>query len=305
MNGFKEISFLESLSGIGKGTINKSYISYISQGYQVVDLKELLKGKYNESDLISAEKISENKYQEISSREDIKVITVCDKEYPEKLKILGNKKPLILYAKGDYSIINNNNIAIVGTREPGDWSKKVEKQLVGKIVELSERVIVSGLALGCDAIAHSSCIEAGGKTIAVLPSGIDNIFPKENIELSNQIVESGGLLLSEYYPTEEAANYTYVDRDAVIAALSDATFVMECLIKSGTMHTVNSASKFGRRIAAYYTDLHFKGNYEGNEHMIEKMAADKVMDTASLQAFLNKLSDNGDLTLFDFGLTDV
>ncbi len=98
-----------------------------------------------------------------------------------------------------------------------------------------------GLALGCDKIAHETAVNLGKKTIGVLPSGVNVITPAANKGLAERIIETGGCLISEYEPDAGVTKATYVERDAVIAALSDATVVIECGVRSGTMHTVDAA----------------------------------------------------------------
>ena len=304
-----ELLFLKELSGVGPARINKFYLPELSQG---MDFEELVKfaneneKKLSSDDIENAVKKAKNTYENLLDRNDICILTIMDKNYPSKLKSLGNKCPVILFYKGDLSIIEEKSIAMVGTREPSEWSSKVEKQLTGRIIELSDRVIVSGLALGCDTIAHKACIEFGGKTVAVLPCGINNISPEENKSLCDEIVATGGLLISEYFPDDAATQYTFVERDTLIAALSDATFVVECGVKSGTMHTADAAEKLGRRMAAYYTEITGKGNYVGNKHIIDNKGASKVVDTDSLKIFLDSITedeDSGDepiqLSIFD------
>lgn len=308
MEKLVELLFLRELSGVGPARINKFYLPELRLG---MDFEGLVKfaseneKKVSPGDIANAEEKAKSIYENISAKSDVNIVTIMDKNYPSKLKSLGNKCPVILFYKGDLSVIEEKSIAMVGTREPSEWSSKVEKQLTGKIIELSDRVIVSGLALGCDTIAHRACIESGGKTVAVLPCGINNISPIENKGLCDEIVENGGLLISEYFPNEAASQYTFVERDTLIAALSDATFVVECGIKSGTMHTADAAEKIGRRIAAYYTEIIGKGNYEGNKYIIDNKGASKVADTESLKIFLDlvKVDDNAaepvQLSFFD------
>ena len=202
-----------------------------------------------------------------------------------------NKRPLILYAKGNTDILNQPNIAIIGTRKPSQWSQAVEKRLVGKILELSNRVIVSGLALGCDKIGHEVTVENGGSTVAVLPSGVNIITPATHKLLAMDIINSNGCVLSEYEPDVVATKSSYVERDAIVAALSDGTFVIECDVNSGTMQTVEFARKFLRKLACYRCDDPGKGNYAGNKHMLQNMYATDVADTEDLQKFLYELDD--------------
>lgn len=298
MDKLVELLFLRELSGVGPARINKFYLPELRQG---MDFDELVKyaneneKKVSYDDIENAVIKAKRTYEKLLDRDDICILTVMDKNYPSKLKSLGNKCPVILFYKGDLSIIEEKSIAMVGTREPSEWSSKVEKQLTGRIIELSDRVIVSGLALGCDTIAHKACIEFGGKTVAVLPCGINNISPEENKTLCDEIVATGGLLISEYYPDDAATQYTFVERDTLIAAFSDATFVVECGVKSGTMHTADATEKLGRRMAAYYTEITGKGNYEGNKHIIDNKGASKVVDTDSLKIFLDSITEDGNI----------
>lgn len=295
MRKIEEILFLKELPGVGPARISKFYIPELNMGMEFDELVKFAsenEKKVNPEVLEYAIDKAKNNAKKLRAIEGINIITILDKDYPTKLKSLGNKCPVLLFYRGDLSILEDKSIAIVGTREPSEWSNKVERQLTNKIIELSDRVIVSGLALGCDTIAHKSCIESGGKTVAVLPCGINNISPDENKELSDEIVATGGLLISEYFPEETATQYTFVERDTLIAALSDATFVVECGVKSGTMHTVDAAEKLERRIAAYYTEVTDKGNYEGNKHAIDSKGASMVVDTDSLKIFLDSLNVN-------------
>lgn len=306
MDKLGALLFLKELSGVGPARINKFYLPELKQGMDLNELVDFV--QHNESKL-SPEAIStaydnaQRTMGHILSMDNVGIVTVADNDYPRKLKSLGNRCPVVLFYRGDLSIVEEDSIAIIGTREPSDWSQRVEAQLTNKIIELSDRVIISGLAIGCDTVAHRACIDAGGKTVAVLPCGINNISPEENKTLCDEIVSSGGLLISEYYPAAAATQYTFVERDTLIAAFSDATFVIECGIKSGTMHTVDAAEKLKRRVAAYFCEVAGKGHYEGNQHIIDNMGASKVFDTNSLKEFLESLkneeSEPIQLSLFD------
>ena len=175
---------------------------------------------------------------------------------------------------------------MVGTRKPSDHTAAVERNLVGKIIDLSSSTIVSGLAFGCDYIAHKAAVDKEGKTIAVLPSGVENVTPSQHKELAEQIVIGGGCLLSEYFLHAPATRGTFVERDGLIAALSETTVVPECGVKSGTMHTVDAAVKLKRKIACYLPEDLSKGCYEGNLHMIQKLGAIPLKNTEDLKLIL-------------------
>lgn len=287
-----ELLFLKNLKGFGNVTINKKYVPVletVSTLEECISLVEDNEAKITANDIKKARELAEKKYSEIIDDLNVDVITVFDDEYPEKLNDLKDKKPVILYVKGDKKALTDPNIAIVGTREPSQWSMKVEARLVQKIIDLSERTIVSGLALGCDKIAHEVTVEAKKKTVAVLPSGVNVITPTSHKKLAQTIIETGGCLVSEYEPNAKVTRSTYVERDAIIAALSDATMVIECGVKSGTMHTVNVAENINRKLACYYVEDITKGKYDGNRLMIKEKGAYKITDIDDLVAFLEKL----------------
>lgn len=293
MKKLLELLFLKNVKGIGCVAINKKYaplLESISTLDECIRLVEDNEEKVSAVDISIAREIAEKKYKDIIDDLNLNVITIFDVEYPGKLRDLQDKKPIILYAKGDITTLSQPNIAIVGTRKPSEWSMKVEGRLVRKILDLSGRVIVSGLALGCDKIAHETTVLAGKKTVAVLPSGVNVITPTFHKKLANSIIETGGCLLSEYEPNAKVARSTYVERDAVIAALSDATMVIECDVKSGTMHTVDAAEQMKRKLACYYINDVSKGKYGGNELMITDKGAVKITDTEELAFFLEQLS---------------
>lgn len=293
MNKLLELLFLKNIKGFGNVTINKKYVPLlesVSTLEECVRLVEDNEEKVSSVDISKAREIAEKKHKDAIDDLNLDVITIFDDEYPEKLRDLQDKKPVILYAKGDITALLQPNIAIVGTRKPSEWSVKVEGRLVKKILNLSERIIVSGLALGCDKIAHETTVLAGKRTVAVLPSGVNVITPAAHKKLANSIIETGGCLLSEYEPNAKAVKSTYVERDAVIAALSDATMVIECDVKSGTMHTVVAAEQMKRKLACYYIDDVSKGKYGGNELMIKDKGAVKITDTEELALFLEQLN---------------
>ena len=309
MNKYRELLFLKELNGVGTVRINKFYLPFLSGGSDLDALAAIAKEsekKVDDANIERALKVSEMLFESHSKAEGTRIVTALDEDYPSKLRSLGNNAPAVLYVKGDLSVAEKASLSVVGTRNPSGWSGDVEKQLIGKVIEFSDRVIISGLAAGCDTIAHRECIKQGGLTIAVLPCGFDHIFPSENTGLCDEIVESGGALISAYPPETEASQYTYVERDTLIAAISDAVFVMECGIKSGTMHTVDSGIGLERRIAAFSTLLKDKGNYEGNDFIINEKGGYAVSDNESLKAFLNDVGSvvieeqPVQMTLFDF-----
>lgn len=295
MNKLKEILFLKSVKGVGKAKIYKRYWHYLEKGIDIDELEKIVAGEENGliiRDILSARKKAEQLYAAIIDDLNINIITALDDEYPAKLKVMGDKRPLVLYIKGNAKALTNPNIAVVGTRHPSEWSQKVEERLVKKILELSDRVVVSGLALGCDKIAHEATVDEGKATIAVLPSGVNIVTPASHKNLAKSILATGGCLISEYEPNVKANRSYYVERDAIVAALSDVTFVVECDVKSGTMHTVDAASEYKRRLSCYYPPSMEMGGYAGNEFMVKTKKAIKVSDTEDLIKLFSLMEDD-------------
>lgn len=139
------------------------------------------------------------------------------------------------------------SVAIVGTRKPTAYGKEVTHRLA---YELAKRgvIIISGLALGVDGLAHRATLEAGGTTIAVLGNGLDSIYPAAHRTLAQQVVESGGAILSEYEPEVGARGYQFLERNRIVSGLADAIIITEAAARSGTLNTAGHALEQGRDI---------------------------------------------------------
>lgn len=153
----------------------------------------------------------------------------------------------MLYSRGEI-IHNNYCLAVVGSRDCSLESKKNLFKIIEKLPQ--NIIIISGLAIGVDTCAHLSAIKTNKKTVAVLPCGIETIYPKQNIKLSELILQKGGAIVSEYKGTMRPTKKSFILRNKVIADLSNAVLVVEAKIKSGTMTTVNFAIKQNKTIYA-------------------------------------------------------
>jgi DNA processing protein len=174
------------------------------------------------------------------------IISFEDKKYPKKLKEIKNP-PKNIYYQG-HIIWNQPCLAVIGSRNCSIESKYICLKIIKDLPQ--EFVIVSGLAKGIDTFAHASALKTGKSTIAVLPSGIEKIYPKENENLSNKIIEKGGLLISEYPSKTKPTKFSFIQRNRITAGLSFAVLVIEAQIKSGTMHTIRFAQEQGKTIYA-------------------------------------------------------
>lgn len=196
---------------------------------------------YNEFklDLYSNEEFLKGSKSKIYFKYDDNVLT----------NLIPNKiMPLFMYALGDTSLLTNEykKVAIVGTRTPSLESIETTKKITKKYIEQGY-VIVSGLAEGIDTVSHEAAIFYKGYTIAVLPSSLNNIYPKKNEQLAKEIVEQG-LLLTAIGPKENTYKSTFLERNQYVANISDLVIIIETNLKSGTMNTIRNASEANKKI---------------------------------------------------------
>lgn len=180
-----------------------------------------------------------------ASAHDISVLSFADADYPMRLRSLDDRPP-ILYVKGTLRS-SNRAVACVGTREPSRFGVEVTRRLAGFLAE-RQWSVVSGLALGVDALAHQAALDAKGHTIAVLANGLDAVYPKKNAALADAILAAGGALISEQPIGAPAVPRNLVQRDRLQSGLSAGVIVMQTDIVGGTMHTVRFALTQHRRL---------------------------------------------------------
>lgn len=196
----------------------------------------------------------------------LEMIEQSDPAYPEALRTLP-QSPLLLYLRGDTRILHADLLlSIVGTRKPSPYGKQVCADIARALTSLGA-VTVSGLALGIDSIAHRSTVEADGATIAVLGSGVDNasIAPRQHLSLAEDIIRSGGLVLSEYPPMIQALPRFFPERNRIIAALGQATIVVEAAERSGSLITARAALEQGRDVYAVPGSIYSEVSIGTNE----------------------------------------
>ncbi|MBP7775406.1 MAG: DNA-processing protein DprA [Candidatus Saccharimonas sp.] len=158
------------------------------------------------------------------------------------------KPPKCLYYTGTLPEEYRCVVAIVGTRRPTSYGKTVTEQIASAVASRGG-IVVSGMALGVDAIAHKSALDAGGNTVAVLPSGVDNPYPRTNHQLASRITANGALI-SEYENGHLPHPYDFLHRNRLVCGLADAVVVTEASLRSGTMSTVAHALEQGRPVYA-------------------------------------------------------
>lgn len=173
-------------------------------------------------------------------------INIEDNNYPEQLKNIKNP-PNTIYYEGNINLLKEPSVTIVGSRNMSEYGKKMASK-ISKDLTKNNMCIVSGMAIGVDTIAHRSCIEQGGKTIAVLGSGLNKIFPPENKELFKKIINTGGCVISEYSPDTIAQKRFFPERNRIVSGLSLGTVVVEATYRSGTSITAKYAFEQGKKV---------------------------------------------------------
>lgn len=209
------------------------------------------------------------KYLEYMGKTNIKIITIFDEEYPQKLNNIYDK-PIILFVKGNEKILNDKAVAIIGCRNASEYGKKVGHQLAYDVGNNNINII-SGLARGIDTNAHIGALKSKAKTIAVLGNGLDMIYPEENKNIAQQIIKDGGAIVSEYIIGVKPEKMNFPARNRIISGLSDAVIVVEAQQKSGTLITVDFAIEQGKEVFAVPGNLD-NINSSGTNELIKQGA---------------------------------
>lgn len=216
-------------------------------------------------------------------KDDIKIVTTLDADYPDRLRYIDDA-PMLLYCKGDLSLLNKDSISIVGTRMPSNYGRYVTEKFAERLASAG-LVVVSGLAYGVDSISHRKTLEAGGKTIAVLGGGFNHVYPEANTNLAKEIAEKG-LLVSEYPPFAKPTKYTFPLRNRIIAGLSLGTLITEAGRKSGTIHTKEYALDYGRDVFAVPGNIN-SSKSELPNMLIKSAQAECVLEPEDILAKYN------------------
>lgn len=179
---------------------------------------------------------------------EIRKIRIDEPDYPKSLKDIADP-PQAIYVRGQ--IPNSDFLGIVGTRRFSLYGKQVALEISQELV-LAGLGVVSGMARGIDTFSHQGCLEAGGKTIAVLGTGVDeaSIYPKENLILSREIIRQGGCLISELEPGAAGSQFTFPQRNRIISGLSIGVLIVEAKKKSGALITARLAKEQGKKVFA-------------------------------------------------------
>ena len=243
--------------------------------------------KYNYSDADKQKIEQAKKWKEASAEHGISYCLVEDEEYPSDLRQIVHVPP-ILYYKGDIQTLNKRkSVAVIGTRKFSPAGKKLAYATGRRIAEAGFN-LVNGLALGCDTEAIRGALSAGGRCIAIMPCGLEQVQPKSNEGLAKEILQAGGCLLSEYPIGTEIQKYRYVERDRLQSGVSQSVLIIEAERNSGTMHTAGFAVSQYRRLVCYSHMLIERST--GNQYLEEAGKAEVLQSLKDLDTFLERLS---------------
>lgn len=182
------------------------------------------------------------------------LICVDSELYPQPL-LQTDKPPILLYGSGDMQLLNTHQLAIVGSRNPSAAGKQNAKYFAQGLSQ-SGWTVTSGLALGIDGLAHEGVLQANGRTIAVLGTGLNNIYPKRHNNMARRILDQSGALVSEFAPDTPARPENFPRRNRIISGMSLGTLIIEAAIKSGSLITARYAIEQNRDVFAVPGNIH-------------------------------------------------
>ncbi|OGV90261.1 MAG: DNA protecting protein DprA, partial [Melioribacter sp. RIFOXYB12_FULL_38_5] len=245
---FKKLSYLKQLYSI-EGIGPQKIFSLLSK-FQSIE--QILNSRFNDlvevdginkilaAKIINASESINSTYDQLENelesleKIDARLISYFDEEYPSLLKNI-YFPPLFLYIKGSFNNSDLSSIAIVGTREPSSYGRNIAESFASELA-LKGITTISGLARGIDTIVHSATLKANGRTIAIIGSGLDVIYPSENKKLFNEITENG-VVISEYPLGTKPDAQNFPRRNRIISGMSIGTLVIETKINGGAMST--------------------------------------------------------------------
>ncbi len=230
-----------------------------------------LRQKTIENFLDRRKSVNPDKLPEEIEKKDIKTISIIDDNYPAILKEI-HDPPALLFVKGDLSICNlERTLAVVGSRKCSLYINGVLKKIISEMAN-TDVTIVSGMASGVDTFAHQAALDTNLKTIAVIGSGFDFIYPAKNKRLFNNIIEQNGAVLSEYYPDKTPEAWRFPKRNRIVSGLSKGTLVAEAGLKSGALITARLTAEQNRELMCI-PGMISNPNTEGTHKLLKEGAA--------------------------------
>lgn len=294
LDDLTRLNLLLSVDGIGPGRIRNLLTKFHSlENILSADFNSLQQVEGISTNLAKRIHVGNSRFNTIKSevnkelglldKLNTSIITIWDKEYPALLKKIYDP-PLVLYIKGELIENDKYSIAIVGTRLPTNYGKLQAEKFASDLAH-QNITIVSGMARGIDSVAQSSALKNDGRTIAVIGSGIDVIYPPENKKLFDQITENGAVI-SEFKPGTKPDAQNFPRRNRIISGLSLGCIVVETGINGGAMQTAALALDQGREVFAVPGNLGVR-QAEGTNLLIQKGEAKLIITAEDVLEELN------------------
>lgn len=285
MNHFYEIA-LTLIKGIGKIRI-RNLISIYGSAEQVFSRKSINTRISGLGDIIISESDRDEALRRAEAeakfieKNNITTYFVLDEEYPYRLRECEDA-PTILYRRGEANLDAEKLVAVVGTRNMTAYGRELTDNFICQIPKtIGNIAIVSGLAYGVDGEAHKAALRENIPTIAVVGHGLDMVYPKRHKQLAENILERGGAIVSEYPTNTVVDPSNFVQRNRIIAGLSDATVIIESACKGGALLTAQAANSYNRDVFAFAGRVDDKFS-QGCNNLIKTNQAQMITDTADM-----------------------
>jgi len=282
MTGTQILYCISHLKGYGPSTLRKLIAANLPEHPK--EIPAFLNTENNDAIKLGIDNGMENWARSISS--GIGILSPLDALYPSKLRELTDFPPLISY-KGALNCLDRPTVAIIGSRDASAYALKAGPRLSKYFVEAGF-TIVSGLAKGCDALAHRTAVGHHASTVAVIPSGLPLIYPSEHRSLADAILQNNGLLLSEQPYNKVPRASDFIQRDRLQSALSLGLAVIETKVDGGTMHTVRFAKAQQKAVACLYPQADLP---DGNALIVSEFNGIKLQDRDDIQNYIRSLLD--------------
>jgi DNA processing protein len=253
-------------------------------------LRKGLRRRPEQSDRVAAE-------LEAADRVGARLVTVLDPGYPANLRLIPNLPPFLFY-RGELHEDDARSVAVVGTRNASEVGIRRAARMSQMLAEQNVTV-VSGLARGIDTAAHSAALDAGGRTIAVLGTGITRCYPAENADLAEAITASGAMV-SQFWPTSHPSRYTFPRRNVVMSGISQGTVVIEAGSTSGAKMQARLALEHGKKvflIRSLVTSQPWARTYADNRGAIEVADVDEVIARLATPERVRRATEQQQLAL--------
>lgn len=226
------------------------------------------------------------------------LVTVLDESYPSNLRLIPNLPPFLFLMGRQVTTEDLRSVAVVGTRRPSPRGLGLAKRLAGQLVDRGVTV-VSGMAAGIDSAAHRATLDAGGRTIAVIGTGVTKVFPKENAGLMDEIVERG-VVVSQFWPSTPPATWTFPRRNVVMSGIAQGTAVIEASHTSGAKMQARLALEHGKRaflLKSLVTDQPWAQTYVAERGAIEIGDVEDILSWLAEPDRIREVTEQRQLTL--------